>query len=89
MSNQSDFSGIQINNSYCDTVLNVIQFLDRCQSTGLAKEKRGIIASENPVMALISLWLGRLHLSSIKFGDRPQTESDLQKKLARFLEPPT
>ncbi|MEG4963771.1 hypothetical protein [Microcoleus sp. K4-C2] len=55
MSNQSDFSFIQINPSYCGAVLNAIQLLDGCQSTGLAKEKRGIIASENPLMALIPL----------------------------------
>ncbi|MEG4010071.1 hypothetical protein QUA41_20760 [Microcoleus sp. Pol11C1] len=36
---QRDFIPSQINNSYCGGVLNAIQLLDRCQSTGLAKEK--------------------------------------------------
>jgi len=54
LSNQSDFRFIQINKSYCGALLNAIQLLDGCQSTGLAK-KRGILASENPLMALIPL----------------------------------
>ncbi|MEG4394263.1 hypothetical protein [Microcoleus sp. BROC3] len=37
MSNQSDFSFIQINNSYCGAALNAIELLARCQSTGLTK----------------------------------------------------
>ncbi|NQE34155.1 hypothetical protein E5S67_01878 [Microcoleus sp. IPMA8] len=53
LSNQSDFSFLQINPSYCGAVLNAIKLLDRCQSAGLAKEKRGIIASKNPLLALI------------------------------------
>ncbi|MEG4185243.1 hypothetical protein QUA32_26175 [Microcoleus sp. Pol14D6] len=53
MSDGSDFSFIQTNNSYCGALLNAIQLLDRRQSTELAKEKRGIIASENPLVALI------------------------------------
>jgi hypothetical protein len=55
LSNQSDFSFIRINKSYGGALLNAIQMLDRRQSTELAKKKRGIIASENPLIALIPL----------------------------------
>ncbi|MDP8935275.1 MAG: hypothetical protein M3N42_14325 [Cyanobacteriota bacterium] len=54
MSNQSDFSFIQINKSYGGALLNAIQLLDRCQSTELAK-KQGILASKNPLIALTPL----------------------------------
>ncbi|MBD1884049.1 hypothetical protein [Microcoleus vaginatus] len=40
MSNQSDFSFIQINNSYSSALLNAIQLLARRQSTELAKKTR-------------------------------------------------
>jgi len=45
---------MQINKSCCGALLNAIQLLDRSQSTELAKEKRGVIASENPLMALVN-----------------------------------
>jgi len=38
LSNQSDFSFIQINKSYGGALLNAIQLLHRCQSTELAKK---------------------------------------------------
>jgi len=40
LSNQSDFSFIQINKSYGGASLNAIQLLDHCQSTELAKKTR-------------------------------------------------
>jgi len=40
LSNQSEFSFIQINKSYGGALLNAIQLLDRCQSTELAKKTR-------------------------------------------------
>ncbi|MEG4289255.1 hypothetical protein Q5692_17145 [Microcoleus sp. C2C3] len=54
MSNQSDFSFIQINKSYSGALLNAIEARSRSKH-GSSKKKREILASENPLMALISL----------------------------------